>query len=72
MRMKTIAVYEVTVSPTTFKKKLKDGIKKYEYGSISVKNPELAKYIGKKVKIRVTRMEDYNNDVQLNNISSSK
>ena len=51
--MKTIGTYKIKVSSTFDKKKLKNGTKRYEYGSISMRSPELAKYIGKTVKVKI-------------------
>ncbi|HLD59072.1 MAG TPA: hypothetical protein VI977_05590 [archaeon] len=47
--------YEGKISKTTDKKKLADNTKKsYDYGTINIRKPELAKHIGKKAKIKIT------------------
>jgi len=51
--MKTIATFKVKIHKTTDKKKLKGGMKEYDYGAINIRAPELAKYVNKKVKVRV-------------------
>ncbi len=53
--VETIGTYEIRVSSTTYKKKLKTEIRKYEYGSISIKNPELAGYIGQTVIVKIQK-----------------
>ncbi|MCX6800615.1 MAG: hypothetical protein NTZ73_00300 [Candidatus Diapherotrites archaeon] len=46
--------YEAKISKTTDNKKLATGEKKaYNYGTINLRKPELAKYIGKIAKIEV-------------------
>lgn len=52
--MKQIGTFRVKVSSTQDEKKLSDGTKKiYKYGSVSLRNPILTKYIGKEIMIRV-------------------
>ena len=52
--MKQIGTFRGKVSKTFDKKKLSNGtIKKYEYGSVSLRNPKLTAFIGKEVTIRV-------------------
>lgn len=51
--VKTIGTWRVKISPVTYKKKLKEAAKEYNYGSVSLKNSELAEYIGKEVDVRV-------------------
>ena len=52
--MKAIAIFEVKVHKTTDKKRLISGSsKKYEYGAINIRSPELLGYVGKKVKARI-------------------
>lgn len=52
--MKQIGTFRLKVVSAIDDKKLVDGtIKKYKYGSISVKTPKLADYIGKEIMIRV-------------------
>jgi len=46
--------YEANITKTTDNKKLTTGEKKaYHYGTINLRKPELAKHIGKKVKITI-------------------
>ena len=52
--MKAIAIFEVKVHKTTDKKKLiGGGSKRYDYGAINIRSPELVGYVGKKVKVRI-------------------
>lgn len=51
--MKTLATFKVKVHKTTDSKKLKEGNKTYEYGAINIRSPDLAKYVGKTVKVNV-------------------
>ncbi len=52
--MRQIGTFRVRVSKSFDKKKLVGGaIKKYEYGSVSLRNPKLTEFIGKDVLIRV-------------------
>jgi len=51
--MKTIATFTVKIHKTSDTKKLKEGKKVYNYGAINIRAPELAKYIGKIVSIKV-------------------
>lgn len=51
--MKTIATFKVKIHKTTDTKKLVDKTKVYDYGAINIRSPELAKYVGKFVKIKV-------------------
>ena len=51
--MKTIATFTVKVHKTTDTKKLKESNKTYEYGAINIRSPDLVKYVGKTVKVRV-------------------
>jgi hypothetical protein len=55
--MKTLATFTVKIHKTTDKKKLKEYTKTYEYGAINIRSPELAKYVGKTVKVRVEKEE---------------
>jgi hypothetical protein len=58
--MRVIATYRVKVYETTDKKKLSDGTsKKYEYGAINLRAPQLKEYAGKKVIIKI--FEDTDN-----------
>lgn len=46
--------YEAKISRTTDRKKLATKeTKNYDYGTINIRKPELAKFIGKKAKIKV-------------------
>jgi hypothetical protein len=56
--MKTIVSFKVKIHKTTDKKKVQGRDKIYEYGAINVRSPELAKYVGKKVKVRVEELPD--------------
>lgn len=52
--MKTIGTFRVKVHSSTDKKKLSTGkTEKYEYGSVSLRNPILTPYINKEVKVVV-------------------
>jgi hypothetical protein len=52
--MRQIGTFRVKVSKTFDEKKLADGTKKkYEYGSVSLRNPKLTEFIGKEIMIRV-------------------
>ena len=52
--MKQIGTFRVKVSSGTDRKKLSDGsVKKYKYGMITVRTPQLTDLIGKDVMIRV-------------------
>lgn len=52
--MKQVGTFRVKVSSGTDSKKLSDGtIKKYQYGSITIRTPKLSELIGKVVMIRI-------------------
>ena len=51
--MSLIGKFMTKVSQTSDKKKLKKGIKNYDYGTISIRRQELAKHIGEEVEGRV-------------------
>jgi hypothetical protein len=51
--MAAIAEYEVKVHSTKDRKKLKSGVKEYEYGTINIRDPKLTHYIGKTVTVKV-------------------
>lgn len=55
--MAKIAEYEARVHSTKDKKKLKKGVKEYEYGTINIRSPKLKGHIGNIVKLTV---EDLN------------
>lgn len=48
-------IFDVKIHKTTDKKELATKeTKVYEYGAINIRSPELAQYIGKNAKIKVT------------------
>ncbi len=48
-------IFKTKIHKTTDKKKLATNeTKTYEYGAINIRSPELAKHIGKKVKVKIT------------------
>lgn len=51
--MAVIAEYKVKVHSTKDKKKLKAGVKEYEYGTVNIRDPRLKKQIGKTVKVKI-------------------
>jgi len=51
--MAKIGVFEAVIYSTKDKKKLKEGNKIYEYGTISLRDPKLTEHIGEKVKIKI-------------------
>lgn len=51
--MAKIGVFEAVIYSTKDKKKLKEGSKTYEYGTINIRSPELVSYVGKTVKVTV-------------------
>ncbi len=52
--MKQVGTFRVKVSKSFDKKKLANGaVKRYEYGSISIRNPKLTAFIGKILMIRI-------------------
>jgi hexokinase len=54
----TIASFVIKVNASTDSKKLSDGsIQKYEYGMVSIRTPELKEYIGKRVKIKILKVD---------------
>lgn len=55
--VKIILEAEIKVSKKVHKKKIKEGIKEYSYGSISIDNPELLLYVGKVVKIKIEELK---------------
>jgi hypothetical protein len=58
-----IAEYEVKVHSTKDKKKLKEGMKEYEYGTINIRDPKLTDYIGDIVTVKV---EDIRSNTKIN------
>ncbi len=55
--MKALGIFRVKIHKTTDNKKLKEGSKAYDYGTINIRSQELAKYVGKIVKVRVEKEE---------------
>jgi hypothetical protein len=55
--MKQIAEFEVKVHSTKDKKKLKSGMKEYEYGTIILRDPMLNDYIGEVVKVKIFKRQ---------------
>lgn len=51
--VKPILEVELKVSKKTHKKKTAEGVKEYNYGSISLDNPALLDYIGKIVRVKI-------------------
>ncbi|MDE1865698.1 MAG: hypothetical protein KGH94_03640 [Candidatus Micrarchaeota archaeon] len=52
--MKQIGVFRVKISTSTDRKKNAEGkTKSYEYGSLSIRTPDLKEYIGKEVMVRI-------------------
>lgn len=58
--MASIGKFVARVHKTSDKKKLKDSSKIYSYGSISIRDPKLNNYIGKKVVIRIFTDQENN------------
>ena len=54
--------FEAKIHKTTDKKKLVGNkVKHYEYGTINIRSPELARHIGKKAKVSVKIEKEPNN-----------
>lgn len=51
--MAVVGKFRVRVNSTSDKKKLKEGSKTYTYGTISIRDPKLNKYIGKEVIVNI-------------------
>lgn len=51
--MTKIAEFTVKIHSTKDKKKIKSGLKEYEYGTINIRDGKLTDYIGKTVKLKV-------------------
>ncbi|MCX6778126.1 MAG: hypothetical protein NT157_04540 [Candidatus Micrarchaeota archaeon] len=51
--MAKIGVFEAVVYSTKDKKKLKNGSKTYEYGTIVLRDPKLTAFVGKKIRVTV-------------------
>jgi hypothetical protein len=51
--MAVVGKFKVKVNSTSDKKKLKGGTKTYTYGTISIRDPKLNKYIGKEVILKI-------------------
>jgi hypothetical protein len=56
--MTAIAEYEVKVHSTKDRKKLKTGVKEYEYGTINIRDPKLKGVIGKIVRVKISKVSD--------------
>lgn len=56
---KPISEYKVKVHPTTDRKKLKTGLKEYEYGTVNIRDPQLKEYIGKTVKVKIFKTTEH-------------
>ena len=54
--MTKIAEYKVKVHSTKDKKKLRSGLKEYEYGTINIRDPRLREHIGKTVKVTIFKV----------------
>lgn len=54
--MTKIAEYTVKIHSTKDKKKLKEGVKEYEYGTINIRDPKLREHIGKTVKVKIFKL----------------
>jgi len=55
--MKELGEFTIKVYATSDKKKLKNGSKTYRYGTISIRDPRLTAFIGKKLLIRVFTLD---------------
>lgn len=51
--MRAIAILKVKVYQTTDKKTVRGKSKRYNYGAINIRSPDLAEYVGKTVKVRI-------------------
>jgi len=56
--MEQIAEFTIKVYATSDRKKLKEGSKTYKYGTISIRDPQLTSYIGKKLLIKVFTLNE--------------
>jgi hypothetical protein len=56
--MTAIAEYEVKVHSTKDRKRLKSGIREYEYGTVNIRDPKLNEYIGKPVKVKIFKVSE--------------
>lgn len=56
--MKELAEFEVKVYATKDKKKLKKGSKTYSYGTISIRDPRLTEYVGKRLRVKAYSMDE--------------
>lgn len=56
--MTKIVEFKTKVYSTTDKKKLKEGIKEYKYGTINIRDPKLTDCIGKTVIVKVVVKSD--------------
>ena len=55
---KPILEVELKISETTHRKNTKGGVQEYHYGALTIHNPELVKYIGKTVKVKVEKIKE--------------
>jgi len=55
--VKSILETKIKVSKKTHRKTTKQGQKEYSYGSISIDNPALLKYVGKTVKVKIEKFK---------------
>lgn len=55
--------FKVRVYSTSDKKKLESGNKTYTYGTISIRDPRLNKYIGKEVMVKIYKKAGLNHGV---------
>jgi len=56
--MTAIAEYKIKVHSTKDRKRLKTGVKEYEYGTINIRDPKLRGYIGKPVKVKIFKVSE--------------
>lgn len=56
--MAEIGEFTVKVYSTSDRKELKRGSKTYSYGTISIRDPRLTEYIGKKLLVKVFTLEE--------------
>ena len=56
--MTYVGEFSAKVYRTSDKKKLKNTSKTYSYGTVSIRDPKLNKYIGKKVIVKISTKED--------------
>ena len=54
--MKEVAEFVVKVYATKDKKKLKRGSKTYSYGTISIRDPRLTEFVGRRLRVKAFPM----------------